>query len=170
MIGTTERATMQLIASRLGVNSDDLYNLINFESKWNPKIKNPHSSARGLLQFTDSTAKSLGYKNSADLVKKNPSILDQLFVVEQYLSQFKPFYGKQSLYMAVFYPAARNWLPGRQFPAAVQAVNPGIVTVADYVRKVEGGALIKKAIVPGIIGISILIYFLLQGKDKDNEA
>lgn len=171
MISSIERATLQLISSRLGVNPDDLNKLINFESKWNPKAKNPHSSARGLLQFTDSTAKSLGFKNSADLVKKNPSVLDQLNIVERYLSQFKPFYGKQSLYMAVFYPAARNWLPGRQFPAAVQAVNPGVVTVADYVRKVEGGTLVKTAIIPAIIGVSILIYFLLQGKDKvDNDS
>lgn len=168
MIGSTERATLQLIASRIGASPDDLYRLIQFESKWNPTAKNPLSSARGLLQFTDSTAKSLGYKNSVDLVNKNPTVNDQLFVVEKYLSRYAPFTGKQSLYMAVFYPAARNWNQAQAFPAAVQSVNPGIRTPADYMRLVDGKALAKLAIVPIIAGM-IALYFLLNRKGTGNE-
>lgn len=164
MIGGSERAYLQLISQRLQVNYDDLYRLIDFESKFNPKAKNPYSSARGLLQFTDSTAKSLGFKNSSDLIKQNPTVLTQLSVVERYLSQFVPFTGKQSLYMAVFYPAARNWNPERVFPDSVRNVNPGINTPGDYVRKVEGGTVAKLAIVPVLIAGSIIIYLLLKRK------
>ncbi len=162
MIGTTERTTLNVIASQLGVRPDDLYNLIQFESKWNPKAKNPYSSARGLIQFVDATAVKLGYKNSLDLVKKNPSILDQLQVVYRYLSWFKPFTGKQSLYMSVFYPAARRWHSGKMFPEYVRKVNPGILTPADYISKIDG----KKYGTPvaAIIAGSIIAYLLFFRK------
>lgn len=165
----SEKAYLQLIAQRLNVNYSDLYNLIKFESGFNPKAKNPYSSARGLLQFTDSTAKSLGFKSSADLVKKHPTVLTQLTIVERYLSQFKPFYGKQSLYMSVFYPKARNWNPYREFPTTVQAVNPGVKTPADYIRKVEGGTVAKVAMVPLLIFGAIAVYFILKEKGKGND-
>lgn len=168
MIGSTERATLQLIASRLNASPGDLYRLIQFESKWNPQAKNPRSSARGLLQFTDSTAQSLGYKSSLDLVNKNKTVTDQLFVVEKYLSRYAPFSGKQSLYMAVFYPAARNWHPAKLFPAAVQAVNPGIRNPSDYIRFVDGNTVAKLALIP-IIGGAVLLYLLLNRKAQGNE-
>ena len=168
MIGSTERATLELISSRLGVSPDDLYKLVKFESKWNAKAKNPRSSARGLLQFTDSTAQSLGYKNSLDLINKNPTVTDQLFIVEKYLSRFVPFSGKQSLYMAVFYPAARKWNPAQPFPAAVQAVNPGIRNPSDYIRLVDGATVAKIALVPIIAG-AVLLYLFLNRKAQVNE-
>lgn len=138
MPGSTESAMLQMIAQNLGVSPVDLSRLIQFESKWNPAAKNPLSSARGLLQFTDSTARSLGFSDSLDLVEKNPTAVEQLPIVERYLKQFKPYSGKQSLFMAVFYPAARNWEPGKRFPEFVIKSNPGVYTPADYVRKVEG--------------------------------
>ena len=78
MIDDTVRALLQMMAFRLGVRVDHLYKLIKFESGFNPKAANPNSSAKGLIQFTNSTAKSLGYKDSKDLIKKNPTIKDQL--------------------------------------------------------------------------------------------
>jgi len=114
------------------------------------------------LQFTDSTAVSLGYKNSLDLVNKNPTIEDQLFVVETYLSRFKPFSGKLSLYMAVFYPPARSWNKSKLFPESVRAVNPGINTPGDYIRFVDGN-INTLAIIP-LIGGSIVLYLLLNRK------
>lgn len=165
MIGGTERATMELIAARLGVLPADLHQLIDFESKWNPNAKNPRSSARGLLQWTDSTSKDLGYKSSLDLVQKNPSVLDQLPIVERYLSKYKPYTGKQSLFMAVFYPAARNWEPTRLFPANVQKVNPGIKTPGDYIAFVERRAGTALAIIPLVLAAgAFIIYSLLKGK------
>lgn len=134
-----ERTAMELVASRLGVNADDLFKLIDFESKWNPQAKNPLSSARGLIQFTDLSAHELGFKNSEELVKKYPTIITQLDIVQRYLERYAPYANKQELYMAVFYPAARKWNPLREFGQLIQKVNPGIKTPADYVRWVEGG-------------------------------
>lgn len=168
MIDSTVRALIQMMAGRLGVRPDDLMNLIKFESGFNPKAKNPYSSARGLIQFTDSTAKRLGYKSSKDLVKKNPSVKDQLPLVERYLSWYKPFTGKQSLYMAVFYPKARYWNKNKNFPANVRKVNPGISNPGDYVSKVEGGKVATFVLLPLVAG-SLILYYVLKKKGKRSE-
>jgi len=140
MIQLTENelGILDAIAMQLQVDTDDLFKLIKFESKWNPQAKNPFSSARGLIQFTDSTARALGFENSLDLVNKNPTISDQLPIVKRYLDQFKPFANKQELYLSVFYPKWRKFKPSTPFPASVIRVNPGINVIADYVNKVEG--------------------------------
>ena len=157
----SELKALSDVSQSLGISKDILWNLIQFESKWNPHAKNPNSSARGLIQFTDATARNLGYKDSLDLVTKNNSIESQLyFPVLQYLSKFKPFTTKQSLYMSVFYPVARQWPLNKAFPDTVQKSNPGIKTVQDYVNKVE--RIAQKAITPGLlalIGLGILIFF-----------
>ncbi|MDD5688623.1 MAG: transglycosylase SLT domain-containing protein [Elusimicrobia bacterium] len=142
MIQLTENelGILDAIAMQLQVDTDDLFKLIKFESKWNPQAKNPFSSARGLIQFTDKTAAALGFKDSLDLVTKCPTISDQLPIVKRYLDQFKPFANKQELYISVFYPKWRKVKPETPFPASVQRVNPGIRTIADYVNKVEGVA------------------------------
>lgn len=137
MITDKEVQLLNEMANRLGVTYQDLYSLISFESGFNPLIKNPNSSARGLIQFIDSTARSLGYLNSLDLVSRHPTVISQLPVVEKYLQQFKPFSGKQSLYLSVFYPKYRNVDPLTEFPDSVKAVNPGIRTPADYILHVE---------------------------------
>lgn len=137
MITPADLQLLNEIAVRLGVAYEDLFNLINFESGFNPQAKNPNSSARGLIQFIDSTAKQLGFNDSLDLVTKYPTITDQLPIVERYLQQFKPFDGKQSLYLAVFYPKYRNVAPDTLFPENVRKVNPGINTPADYIKFVE---------------------------------
>jgi len=156
----TEYATLQVVASSLGVNSNDLYNLIDFESGWNPKAKNTFSSARGLIQFVDSTAQKLGFKDSADLVKKNPTTIDQLSIVKRYLQQFAPFGSQQSLYMSVFYPSARTWSTSTVFPDSVRNVNPGITTVSDYMKKVNGGK--KNDAIIFIVGGIAILYILLK--------
>lgn len=149
MIAASQRAELDAIAFYLGVKSDDLYNLINFESGWNPLAKNPLSSARGLIQFTDKTAQTLGYRDSTDLVTQHPTISSQLLVVKKYLAQYRPFRTKQSLYMSVFLPTFRNVSPYTPFSDAIQAVNPGIKSPADYVRMVEGktGSLASIALI-----------------------
>lgn len=153
------------VAESLDIQSADLYKLIDFETAhtWNPLIKNKNSSARGLLQFTDKTARSLGYKDSLDLVTKNNSIESQLyFPILKYLSRFKPFTTKQSLYMSVFYPDAKQWPLNKQFPDTVQAVNPGIKTVQDYINKVENK---KTTLSAGLILITFAaLIFLMKGK------
>lgn len=137
MLTPQDLQSLNDMAVRLGVSYSDLFSLINFESGFNPLAKNPNSSARGLIQFIDSTAQSLGFTDSLDLVTKNPTIQKQLPIVEKYLMQFYPFDGKQSLYLAVFYPKYRYVSPETQFPDSVKKANPGINTPADYVAFVE---------------------------------
>jgi len=141
------------VSASLGVQPQWLYNLIRFESGWNPLSKSgmPYNKAkvdkglenpkfaRGLIQFIDSTAIDLGYKSADDLVDRNPDVSSQLFFpVKQYLEKYKPFPTEQSFYLSVFYPAARSWNPNQFFPDSVLAANPGINTPGDYVRKVRG--------------------------------
>ena len=144
LLTDTQKALDQT-ANLLGVPSDWLNALIDFESSWNPLAKNDTTGARGLIQFLNKTAQILGYLSADDLVNKYPSSPTQLNgPVYQYLKQYKPFPTKQSLYMAVFYPAARTWTPDTTFPANVRAVNPNIDTVQDYIDHVEGKAVKKK--------------------------
>lgn len=134
------------LANVLGVKRDDLFQLINFESAgWNPLARNKISGARGLIQFTNSTAQKMGFKNADDLVNKYPTIESQLeFPVYNYLKQFIPFSGKQSLYLAVFYPKYRNFPPDTVFSDLVKSQNPGINTVQDYIDFVDGKKKLEK--------------------------
>lgn len=137
--------TLSKTAQKLKVNPTWLWNLIKFESRANPAARNAITGARGLIQFLHSTARSLGFKDADDLVKKNPTFDKQLSgPVLKYLAKYAPFPTKQSLYMAVFYPAARTWSPAAVFPANVRKANPGVDTVQDYINLVEGKR--KKAI------------------------
>lgn len=160
-----EKTALQTVAARLAVSPTWLYNLIQFESRWSPTAKNPRTSARGLIQFVDSTAKDLGYADSADLVDENPTREAQLLgPVYNYLKQYAPFSTEQSLYMAVFYPRARNWPPNQPFPAKVQAVNPGIKTPMDYVswvRRLAGAAVPGLAL---ILAAGVAAFFFLSKK------
>lgn len=125
------------VADRLSLAPKPLAAEVQFESGWNPKIKNPTSSARGLIQFMDSTARGMGYAGSLDLVLKHPTIETQLRgPVLDYLKKWAPYRTDQSLFMAVFYPAYRYVGLDTEFPDNVQRWNPGIVTVRDYVDHV----------------------------------
>lgn len=101
-------AKIKAISSRLGIDPNWLMKVINKESAgtFSPSIKNPNSSATGLIQFMADTAKGLGTTTSK-LAKM--SAIDQLDYVEKY---FKPYKGKMhsfaDVYIAVFYPAALN--------------------------------------------------------------
>lgn len=137
-LNSNEKTSIAVIANKLDIPYLWLYNLLKFESGFNPKIKNPFSSASGLLQFINSTSRSLGFDNSIDLINKLPDFISQMNgAVYPYLKQFYPFRNKQSLYMSVFYPKYRNVDPYTEFPEYVKKVNPGIVTVSDYINKVE---------------------------------
>jgi hypothetical protein len=160
----SEKTTLEDIAALLGTSPDWLYSLIDFESKWNPAAKNPYSSAIGLIQFTDSTARGLGYKNALDLVRINPSRLEQLKgPVYRYLRLYAPFPTQQSLLMAVFYPKYRNVAPDTLFPESVLAVNRGIKTPADYIKKVFP-EWIAPTIGGGVVAVAALFLYLFSQK------
>ena len=125
-------------AKNLNVNPIWLWSLIQFESNGNPAARNKISGARGLIQFMPATAREMGYKSADEIVLKYPTFDAQLKTpVYKYLAKYAPFPTKQSLYMAVFYPAARKWTPETFFPAIVRQQNPGIDTVQSYINHVE---------------------------------
>jgi hypothetical protein len=138
--------------------------LISFESLWNPSARNVISGARGLIQFTNATAKKLGFVNADDLVKKYPDAVNQLLgPVYKYLSAYAHFPTKQSLYMSVFYPSARKWNLSVQFPKWVIDSNPGIDTVASYIYKVDrrriSPAVVTMIIVATVIAVGMLYNY-----------
>lgn len=173
-ISPADREALAYVAGRLKVPTDWLAALINFETagSWDPQKKNPLSSARGLIQFMDRTAVSMGYRNSLDLVQKYPTVAGQLRgPVLQYFQQWTaPPKTKQDFYFRVFLPEYRNASPDTviysdrpELMARFRRQNPGIVTVGDYVRKLE--ARFQKftppaAMTGAIISLMILGLFL----------
>jgi hypothetical protein len=153
-LNASESAALDSVAKDLATSPEWLWEVMNFESRLNPKAANPKSSAKGLIQFLDSTAKSLGYKSSQDLVNKHPTFTSQVKgPVRAYFLPGKPYASRQSLYMKVFYPAARAVPPDTTFKTlyakhggnytSFASANPGIVTVADYVNKALKNARAK---------------------------
>jgi len=144
ILSTLERERLSQVANDLNINYNDLYDLINFESGFNPTAKNPYSSARGLIQFIDSTARELGFNDSLHLVETHPTVYDQLQVVYEYLVQFYPFENRQDLFMSVFYPKFRGLDAETEFPDSIKNVNPGIETIQDYMNFVDSKKKLKK--------------------------
>lgn len=148
-----EKDSLNLVASRLGIDPQWLYNVIQFESKWNPQAiaKVPYNKSRldagldqvpkyakGLIQFIDKTAQGLGFADSLDLITKYPDIVSQLQnPVYNYLKQYYPFGTEQDFYMSIFYPAYRFVEPTTEFKDSIKVANPGINTVNDYVKKIQ---------------------------------
>ena len=99
-------AAINTVAGDLGIDNRDLFTVMGFETvgTFNPSIKNPGSTATGLIQFLESTAKGLGTSTSelANMTREQ-----QMEYVGKYL---KPFKGKMKnigdVYMAVHWPAA----------------------------------------------------------------
>lgn len=153
----TEKTALENLAGTLNVNADSLRALIYFESRWNPQARNPISGARGLIQFTHTTARSLGFSSADEIVSKYPTREAQLLgPVKAYFSRLKPFTGTdQDLFMSVFYPKARTWPTFFAFPPEVRKVNPGITTPGDYIRKVYLASGITW-IAPGLVALLIL--------------
>lgn len=60
------RRVINEAAARHGVDAEALARIAVIESSGNPSAKNPNSSAGGLFQFIDSTAKSYGLSNKYD--------------------------------------------------------------------------------------------------------
>jgi hypothetical protein len=176
------------VAQRLGAAPADLHALIQAESAWNPVAYNP-SGAVGLIQFMPQTLKDLGLLSASlaervpahgavpeavkqevrkEFLTKYPTAEAQLRgPVTTYLSRYKPFPTRQSLYLSVFYPAFRNSPPDTAFPASVQAQNPGIVKVQDYVKHVEKRRIMQAAktslAMAALAGIAGLWYIGRRG-------
>lgn len=179
-------AALRDAAVSLGMPRDWLFNVISLESAWRADAYNP-SGAVGLIQFMPATLKGMGLLSPSvssmiptdgpvpegvkrlvktEFLAKYPDAIAQLNgPVRQYFKPMKPFPTEQSVYMAVFYPKFRSASLTQTFPANVQAQNPGIDTVGDYVALVQKKALTAKVIKKGIplAGIALLgfaAYFI----------
>jgi tape measure domain-containing protein len=96
------------IAKRLGVDPAWLLNVMAFESGISAKAANKGSSARGLIQFMNPTAKGLGLSGSNAFLGMNA--MEQLKYVERY---YKPFAGKMRNQGDVYSAVAAGRLGGR---------------------------------------------------------
>lgn len=181
-LSNADRAVFYDVAEKLYIRDPQwLIDLVDFETggTFLPSIKNPLSSARGLIQFIDSTARDLGYADSLDLVQKNPTITEQMMgPVFDYLRQYSPYNDEFQLYMAVFFPAARKYTASTPFSRIYQDLygtswqtkynnfirsNPGILAPQDYVNRLKKKSIILKTTVSGgVILTVILIWYYLK--------
>jgi hypothetical protein len=164
LINADLRSALDSVAAEIGSNADDLYWLIDAESSWNPAAVNPRSGAAGLIQFTNTTARGLGFTDAADLVAKYPSAIGQLLgPVRTYLLRYAPAGTQQALFLSVFYPAYRYIHPSQHFPLAVQDANPGIKTVQDYIdfvnRKRNRALLFASAGALVLVAVAGVLFF-----------
>jgi len=166
ILSSQENAVLRSISVSLGVPRDSLYNLIYFESRFDPRARNAITGARGLIQFMPKTARAMGFSSADALVAQYPDVISQLNgPVFQYLRDRAPFSGsEQDLYMSVFYPAARSWSPWRAFPDSVQRSNPGVITPGDYIRKVRFSVGLKYAPAAGVVLLVLVgvMYYLTK--------
>lgn len=176
---TDKRQIIAQAAADLGIYDGAwLWSLIAFESGFDPQARNSNSGARGLIQIMPTTARDMFGMSADALIDAFPDFESQIKnVVVPYLSRYKPFPTEQSLYMSVFYPAARNVPPDTTFRALYQknaginweqkytifeTQNPGIKTVRDYINYVKR-IKIKDFFLLGAILAAIVAIKLFKG-------
>ena len=99
-------SSVERVSGNLDISQEDLLRAMHFETggTFSTSIKNPTGSATGLIQFIESTAKSLGTSTAA-LAKMSRE--EQMEYVEKYLSPYK---GRMKdfgdIYMAIHLPVA----------------------------------------------------------------
>lgn len=152
---------VEILAHSLNLKTEDLFALINYETggRMNPKVASKNSSAKGLLQFTNITAKNLLDKNgnrlssSKHLTEAYPTIKDQLEIptsknkyggpIYQYLKKYAPFKSTEDLFISVIYPSSRR---SQRLPRRISRQNAGIRNARDFVnrarRNVESSGII----------------------------
>lgn len=153
------------LAKVLNIKYEDLFTIMAYETggTFDPKIRNKSSGAMGLIQFSNSTAKTLyskkGHKYTSveDLIRDNPTVKDQLAIpnkldtlggpVYQYLKRNAPYKNSRDLYLTVFYPAALKWSDSKLLPVNIRKANPGLNTVGDYPKLARKRIILSKEII-----------------------
>lgn len=96
---------LDAMAKRLGFPVEWVCDVIYIESGFQPAIKNPNSSASGLIQFMEATAKGLGTTTAAIRSMTN---IQQIPLIERYFNGQMARAGKPKdwfdTYCLVFYP------------------------------------------------------------------
>lgn len=119
---------VRTISNKLGINPDWLMVVMNYETAgtFSPSVKNPYSSATGLIQFLESTAVWLGTTTAA---LAQMTRVQQLDYVYEYLRRTKQSRGSFNylvdVYLAVFYPASIDDGLDYIYPNHVYAANKG---------------------------------------------
>lgn len=166
-------------AGALGMNPEWLYKVIQLESAWNPAAYNK-SGAVGLIQFMPATLKdyhllspalaakippgsspvvpeSVKQEVKKEFLAKYPDAISQLLgPVITYFKRYKSYPTEQSVYLTVLYPSYRDASLDTVFSPSVQAANPGIRTVGDYVNKVNQQVVLAKFKGPVLGGLAVL--------------
>lgn len=100
---------VKAMAERLGASFAGIMNVMAFESNLNPAIKNPKSSASGLIQFMKKTAEGMGVTTKE---LRGMSAIDQLKYVEKYFQGYQKrgmnLNSTWGAYAAVAGPGART--------------------------------------------------------------
>jgi len=158
------RAELVRVSDRLGVDPSALAAVISFETggTFSASIRNPHSSAVGLIQFMEQTAERLG--TSTDVLAAM-SAIEQLAYVETYLrlaAGGRLLFSPTDLYMAVFAPSAIGRPDGWPIPYSGKAYEQNSALDRDrdgQITKGEAatqpGASRRKAAVPNASGSAI---------------
>ncbi len=139
----SQRAAAARAAQRLGIEVDWLLAVIQNESNGDPKAwtkavyNGKRGSAKGLIQFIDSTAQSLGYGSSQDLVNRHPTFESQVEgPVVKFYQRMAPFSNRDEFLASAFLPAYRKKLD-TVMPAKERAWNGNkFQTLRDYARYV----------------------------------
>jgi hypothetical protein len=96
---------LDAMAKRLGFPVEWVCDVIFIESGFQPAIKNPNSSASGLIQFMEATAKGLG---TTTAVIRSLTNIQQIPLIERYFKGQMASAGKPKswfdVYCLVFYP------------------------------------------------------------------
>lgn len=127
------------VAGRLGIDPWLLDSIIKFESRGDPRAVSKDKMAFGLIQFRDSTARSMGYASGRSLIDKYSDYDGQIInAVLPYMLKYYPFHTVQGVCMSVFYPAYRYWYIPEfwPFPAIVRKNNVAISNPLDYINRV----------------------------------
>lgn len=110
------------IAEEIGTLPHFLMIVMNNESGLNPAAKNPTSSATGLIQFMEDTARGMGTTTAA---LKQMSNVEQLKYVRKYLLPYKGKLNDVSdVYLSVFFPLALKKSEDYIFPKWASSANP----------------------------------------------
>ncbi len=99
-------AKVQEISTKLGINPNWLMAIMNWESArtFSPSVKNPYSTATGLIQFMRATAIDLG--TTVEQLARM-SAIEQLDWVYKYYARYRSKLNSYTdLYLTTFYPVA----------------------------------------------------------------
>lgn len=158
------------IEGQIGLDAGKLMNCMKFESNLNAQAKNPSSSATGLIQFMEATAKRLG-TTTAKLAQMG--MVTQLSYVYKY---FKEYHDRgfdlskwtlEDVYMSILWPSAIGKPLGYQVfvtGSSAYKVNAGLDINKDgYVTKEEACLRVNRLAVEGMKNGNVLVITKKNG-------